>query len=324
MRIVKNMVIGLAILLLLVVIGGYAYLYLAFPRAQSPAKITIERTPERVARGEYLTAHVLGCMDCHSERQHKFFSAPPKPESYGKGGELVHDEPGKVPASNITPAALKDWTDGEIIRAITEGVSRDGRPLVPMMPYSEYRYLSTKDVKAVVAYLRTLKPIENNVALPEVKFPLNLIFRTLPGPAAPMPDPPEDDPVARGEYLVQVAGCAFCHSPVEKGQPIKGLRLAGGHAFGVGKDLTLYSANLTPDPETGIGNWSEEMFLGRFQVYRDSAMQKIPVTDENPQTVMPWVMDAGIKDEDLRAIYAYLKSLKPIRHKVQKYQLVKE
>ena len=302
-----------------VAIAGIAYLNFGFPQVDPAADITIERTAERIARGEYLVKHVTMCLDCHSSKDYTYFSAPVKAGTEGKGGDEFPGVPGKVYSSNITPAALGDWTDGEIARAISAGVDKDGKPLVPMMPFSEYRYLTTEDLYAIVAYLRTMQPIENEVAESSINFPLNLIFRTIPSNPEPTPEFDRSDALANGKYLARVGGCFFCHSPVEQGVPIPGQEFAGNHEFNLPSIGTVRAANLTPDKETGIGSWSKEDFIARFKTYSDSTYQPQLLGAGDMQTAMPWTLQTGMTDEDLAAIYSYLQSLPPVHSSFERF-----
>ena len=299
--------------------GGFLYIRLAYPKVSPAPEIRIEPTAERLARGEYLFHHVAMCADCHSDRDFSRFSAPVIEGTIGKGGHQMEGAPGEIYASNITPAAIGDWTDGEILRAITTGVSKDGRYLAPMMPYLEYRHLSQEDAVALVAYTRTLKPVENDVKESSFNFPLNLIFRTIPTDYESAPHPDTANTLATGEYLANIAGCKFCHSPVDKGIPVAGSEFSGGHEFVFPQMGVLRAANLTPDKETGIGNWSKETFIARFKVYADSMGQHIPVTPDGCQSTMPWTLLAGMTGKDLGAIYDYLLTIEPVRNKVEKF-----
>src|SRR5207244_3638806 len=119
---------------------------------------------------------------------------------------------------------LGGWTDGEILRAIREGVDRDGKALFPMMPYDGYRYLSDADAEAIVAYMRTLSPVSHRVPPRRLPFPLPLILPSLPKPlTGPVSSPDPSSTVAYGEHLTMVAGCRFCHTPVDaRTQPLPG------------------------------------------------------------------------------------------------------
>src|ERR1700744_4117442 len=129
----KVIVFTIVILVLLAVIGlGYVTLFL--PDVGKPEDIKIAITPERVARGQYLANHVTLCTDCHSQRDWSKKEGPVAPDKFGAGGTVFSADdniPGKIYSPNITPFRLKDWSDGEIFRAITTGESRDGHPLFP-------------------------------------------------------------------------------------------------------------------------------------------------------------------------------------------------
>src|SRR5262245_41536278 len=160
-----KIVLFLVVILAVVVGAGAAYLFAKYPDVPAPENITVASTPEKVARGEYLSNHVTGCVVCHAEPDRTKYGIVVKPGTTGAGGEFFGDEAEgfAVYSRNITPAAIGTWTDGELIRAFTAGVSKDGTPLFPIMPYPRYGRLSRDDVEAIVAYLRTLKPIEHTV-----------------------------------------------------------------------------------------------------------------------------------------------------------------
>jgi mono/diheme cytochrome c family protein len=179
------------------------------------------------------------------------------------------------------------------------------------MPYPVYAQLSRQDAEALVAYLRTL-PAGGTVAPPSrLDFPLNLIVRTMPAAASLRADTPRPGDADYGRYLTAIAGCQFCHTPQEKGKAVAGMGFAGGHDFG-----TVRSANITPDPLTGIGGWSRQAFVGRFKGFASGAPQ---VGADDPNTVMPWTLYAGMTEEDLAAIYDYLRTVPPVRNAVEKW-----
>lgn len=314
-------IFGGVVLALVVLIGiGLLYFISAFPKVGAAANLKIEVTPEKIARGKYLANHVSVCIDCHSARDFNFYSGPVLPGTEGKGGEEFLDVAGTFYPRNITPAALGNWTDGEIIRAITSGVDKDGQALFPMMPYPIYNYLAQDDVEAIVAYLRTLPPIPNDVPKSKINFPLNLIMRTIPQPYNPQPRPPLADTLAYGKYMSTISGCNFCHTQVDdKGQQLPGMDFAGGMEFKDPMFGTVRSANITPDADTGIGAWDKVYFIGRFKEYADSTTSHIPVAKGEANTIMPWTMYAGMTEEDLGAIYSYLQTQKPVKNEVEKH-----
>src|SRR5690349_16515001 len=131
----------LALFVLIVVIAGGAYINLALPNTGEASSINVERTPERLKRGEYLANHVAACMDCHSSRDWSLYSGPMKHGTIGMGGEIFNENmgmPGQIYSANITPHSLGSWTDGEILRAITTGVNKDGKALFSLMGYSRF------------------------------------------------------------------------------------------------------------------------------------------------------------------------------------------
>src|SRR5690242_8684998 len=139
------------------IIGAFLYLLLRGPSSDKPPDIRVDRSKENVERGEYLYTSLLACDGCHSERDFTRLGGPVKKGTSGGGLILpINGLPGTIIASNITPdreTGIGSWTDGEKIRAIREGVSRNGRALYPLMPYQSYRALSDEDVQALVAYL---------------------------------------------------------------------------------------------------------------------------------------------------------------------------
>ena len=164
--------------------------------------------------------------------------------------------PGRVIVPNITPdreTGLGNWTDGEKIRAIREGISRDGRVLFPLMPYSKFRYMSDEDVQSLIAYLNTLPPVRNELAKTKINFPVSMFIRTAPLPVTgEVKTPDHSNKMLYGEYLVTLGSCETCHTQAERGEIDTSKRFAGGRRFGVG-NLVVVSANITPDRQSGIG-----------------------------------------------------------------------
>ncbi|OGU77146.1 MAG: cytochrome C [Ignavibacteria bacterium RBG_16_34_14] len=316
---VLGIIIGILVLL---VIAGYIYLNATFPKVDPPMDVTVEITEDRLERGKYLAHHVTICLDCHSEHDQTTFSYTIKPGTEGKGGDKLDESfgfPGTVYMKNITPASLGSWSDGELIRAITCGVNKDGNALFPMMPYLGYNHLSQEDLYSIVAYIRSLKPIENKVPDTELNFPLNLIVKTIPlQNYTPKETVNKSDVLKYGKYLATIAGCEGCHTPTDQGEPLPGMDFAGGEEFTLPHGV-VRSLNITPDTETGIGNWTKEDFIKRFKYYDTDSTRNIPVGPEEFNTVMPWTMFAGMTEEDLGAIYEYLRTIKPVKNKVERF-----
>ena len=157
----KRLILVVALVLLAAVAAGGGYLILFTPNMRQATDLKIDATPERLARGEYLVNNVVVCFACHTEADPTKRTLP-KIGPEGGGGECFTEEmgfPGHVCAPNITPDVengIGSWTDDEVLRAIREGVSKDGETLFPMMPYSSYRNLSDEDAYAIVAYIRSI------------------------------------------------------------------------------------------------------------------------------------------------------------------------
>jgi len=308
--------------IVLVVTGSLLFLYGYLPRQRPAPDFTVEITPERVARGEYLVNEVLLCNDCHSERDWSQYSGPAVPPlgagrpcmdkdtkpvgiDFGTGGF-----PGRLCIRNITPdveTGIGGWTDGEILRAMREGVSRNGEALFPIMPWFMYRYMSDEDAAAVIAYMRSQPPVKSFRPDRQLDFPLNIIFRFYPEPLdGPVSAPPREDTVAYGQYLGKIARCEFCHSARIRGEvdPRPDMLYAGGVPFTMGTH-TQHSKNLTPH-RTGMGPWTKDIFIARFRAHTEP----FPVEEEQ-NSEMNWVEFSGMSDEDLGAIWDFLMTLPP-------------
>lgn len=320
MRRTFRLVLRVALVLLAAVVVlaglGLGYLFLVLPRTAPPSNVQVPRTPERLARGAYLARHVAGCTDCHGERDWTRYSAPQMREREGHGGMTFDLDIGTLRAPNITPAAIGSWSDGEVLRAMTEGVTKDGRPLFPFMPYEAFRTMAREDAESIVAFIRTLPPAEGIIPRSTLNFPLNLLLRTFPRPAtlpATRPDP--SDRVAYGRYLTTLASCVACHSQMDQGKPRAGMQFAGGLEFKMPAGGVQRSANITPDPETGIGRWTEAQFVERFKSVAEAPESELALNGRS-NTEMPWRDFGGMTREDLGAVYAYLRTVPPVRHVV--------
>jgi mono/diheme cytochrome c family protein len=312
----------LLIIVGIVVLVGLAAGYINFflPNVGKAPDLKVEITPQRLERGKYLATTVAVCVDCHSTRDWSHFSGPMIKGTDGKGGEKFPREfgfPGNFYAKNITSAAIGNWTDGEIFRAITAGVSKDGSPLFPLMPYTHYGVSDVEDIYSIIAYIRTL-PVQNNeVPKATVDFPVNILMHLAPVKPNFTQKPAESDSVAYGKYLITLAACLDCHSKADKGEVIKGTEFGGGREFAMPGGI-VRSANITFHP-TGLKDLSREEFIQKFKKYSDSSYQspKLAPTDFN--SPMPWVMYSGMKTSDLACIYAYLRSVKPMDNPVIKF-----
>jgi mono/diheme cytochrome c family protein len=320
MKILKIMGLLIGLFALLIGAGGI-YIKVALPDTGPPPLVQVKPTPERIANGRYLANHVTVCLDCHSKRDWGRFAGPMMDTEVGAGGEVFDQQmgfPGVFYASNITPANLGSWTDGEIFHAVTTGVAKDGRALFPVMAWERFGKMDQEDIYDIIAYLRTLQPVQKKVPLSKADFPVNFIINTMPKKAHLVKKPEPAAVVSYGAYLVNAAGCVDCHSKTEKGRIIGGTEFGGGMEFKQPAGV-LRSPNLTPDAATGIGSWTKEQFVSRFKFYTSAGYISPRIGIKELNTPMPWVMYGGMKEDDLVAVYAYLKTLKPITNEVERF-----
>src|SRR6185312_13069998 len=304
-------VLGVLIGLIVVTIAGLlTYIGTAFPKIKAAPVMKIVSTPEMLKRGSYLANHVCLCVDCHSERDMTKYGMPLIKGTIGQGGEVFdHNEnfSGGFYARNITPYNLSNWTDGEIYRALTVGVDKDGKALFPVMPYQNYGKIDTNDVKAIIAYIRTLPAVQKDIPGSSADFPMNFIMKTIPAEATPQSIPSKSDAVAYGKYIATAASCTDCHTKQDKGKYV-GELFAGNFEFRMPDGSTIRSANITPDKETGIGTWTKEIFIAKFKMYSDSNYHSPSVTKGQTNTIMPWDNYSGMDSADLGALFAYLQT----------------
>ncbi len=323
MRIFLKAVIWIIVILFIVAGGFLIYVNIFLPDVSKAPDIKIEATPDRLERGEYLTNHLMVCLSCHSPRDWTQYAAPVIKAKLGAGGPVFGQEkglPGEFYPANLTPYHLGDWSDGEILWALSAGVNKEGKPLFPIMPYHSYSKLSKEDLYAVIAYLRTLPPIESETKISEADFPVNIIMSFMPSNPEFNERPDPADQVAYGKYLVTAAACADCHTPLKEGKPVDSMRFAGGMSFHLKSGGYATSANITPDRETGIGSWTEEAFVKKFRSFMDPEYGDEKIMPGSINTEMPWREYAALKESDLKAMYAYLKTLKPIHNRIIKFK----
>jgi hypothetical protein len=310
-------------LLLLVIVAlaaiGVSWLTLRKPAQRGASAEKIQPTPERLARGNYLVHHVSLCFDCHSERAMAAYGLPFKPGRDGVGG-FVWDRkigfPGTLAAANLTPdreTGLGNWTDGEILRAMREGIDNQGNALFPIMPYEHLRSLSDEDAKSIVAYLRSIQPVRYEKPKKALDVPLNFVEKFIPKPIeGTVTAPDRADHLAYGKYLTTIAMCVECHTPKDdKGKAIPGREFTGGFEMKT-PDFTCVTTNITPHPSTFVGRATKAEFIGRFRAFANYTTATAPQAPKGRNTLMPWISFSGMTDEDLGAIYDYLKTVPPV------------
>lgn len=282
------------------------------PRARALNSRTFEATPDRLERGRYLASAVSGCVACHSDVDWSAPGFPAKAETEGSGRLWAEEGLPFLNSPNITPdqeTGVGTWTDDMLARAIREGISHDGRALFPLMPYPQFRVMSDEDLASIVVYLRSLPPRRREVPPTDMPFPLNRFINAVPEPVEHLvPEPNRADPVEYGGYLVRIAACRDCHTPADaNGTVVPGMELAGGFMMTGPYPEKVASANLTPDP-SGIPYYTDDVFLG---VMRTGMVGTRKIHD-----AMPWKMYGQQTDADLRAMFAYLKTVTPVAHRV--------
>jgi len=280
------------------------------PKTRALTDRKFESTPARVERGSRL-AHDTGCIFCHSPHD---FKAPGQPVPPGRelSGQVLQytDLPGRISPPNLTPdkeTGAGNWTDDQLARAIREGIGHDGRALFPMMPYQHLRHMSDEDLASIIVYLRSVPAVHSEVPKTEIIFPVKYLIRSAPEPVTePVPEPDRSNNVKWGGYLVTRSGCEDCHTPAVKGQKVPGMDLAGGFTL-TEPSGTATSANITPDA-SGISYYDEALFIQALRTGLVKARQLSPI--------MPYSEYKYLSDEELKAMFAYLRTLKPVKHRV--------
>jgi mono/diheme cytochrome c family protein len=286
----------------------------------------IQPTPGRLERGSYLVNSVMFCGTCHTPRVGDTWLGGERADAYLAGGGTFDDpEAGFLISSpNITPdptTGIGAWTDDEILRAIRDGVHRDGSLLRPPMPFYMYDVLSDEDGRAVVAYLRSVPPIKN--AVPRtVKFPFMLKVAMAFGmihhaPVSNVQAPKPSDRQAHGGYLSRLGLCSDCHSMTDRGPDVKG-NLLGGSSTPLAERQygKVWARNLTPDRDTGLGKYTAEQIKAALRSGKrlDGKPMAPPMSLVLPH-ISTW------SDDDLDALIVYLRSVPAIQRKVPEPQL---
>lgn len=255
-----------------------------------------------LARGDYLVNGIVACGNCHTPRNADGTAA----DNMRLAGTFVIEEPEfRAYAPNITQdreTGIGAWSDKEIIRAIREGVRPDGRILGPPMPFPSYRNMSDSDVRAIVAYLRTVTPVRNSVPPSVYNIPLPESW----GPALEsVPDVSRDDVLAYGSYLGNALGhCMECHTPMVDGSFDFSRTGAGGFLLNkpLGLELAAVAANITPHRTQGIGEWTDvDIKTAITQGIRHDGRKLAPI--------MAFPYYQNMSDEDLDALIVYLRSI---------------
>lgn len=265
----------------------------------------------RAGRGKYLL-YAGGCITCHTDAK----TLKAKGPILG-GGEALKTPFGTFYGPNITPhktQGIGRWREADFTRAMRQGLSPSGHNYFPSFPYTSFTKITDDDLKALWAYMRTLKPIDRPSRRHDLNFPFNSRFMVRfwkwlnfrPGPARP--DRTKSKQWNRGAYLVTaLAHCGECHTPRGPlGGVHKSLALSGVRAL-----LGGITPNITPDKTTGIGKWSASDMVSvlKLGILPDGDFVAAEMVD---------VVEHGtshLNDADLKSIAVYLKSVRPIRNR---------
>ena len=252
-----------------------------------------------VKRGDYLVNGIMTCGNCHSAKG-------PSGDIPGKefSGGLSWDEPPfKVTAPNITQdkdTGIGKWSDADIKKLLRTGEAPNGAHIAMVMPTGFYHIMTEHDLNAIVAYLRTIKPISNKVPDPIYKMPQ--AEHVLPGASKPFAESMMKDEVKKGFYLATIAHCMECHTPMDKGVREWDTRLGAGGAEFPGPWGVSISRNITSSKTKGIGGWTDAEIKRAITtgVAKDGSHLKPP---------MGFHYYASVTPEDLDAVVDYLRTV---------------
>jgi mono/diheme cytochrome c family protein len=276
-----------------------AYLGFVALLATGPATTAVAQTP--VERGSYLVNTVMTCNNCHTPMGPN----GPQFDKALSGGLRLNEPPFDVTASNITQdkeTGIGNYTDAELKRVLRKGIKKNGVPIAMVMPSGFYEIMTERDLNAVIAYLRTIKPIKNTVPDPIYKMPQG--HPIPPGADKPYTEAMMSDKLKKGFYLATIAHCMECHTPMgPKGREFATRLGAGGFEF-PGPWGVSVSRNITSSKEKGIGAWTDEEIKRAITqgVRKDGSKLKPP---------MGFHYYATVRADDLDAVVAWLRTLPP-------------
>lgn len=270
---------------------------IALSAASNP--VGAQAKSDLVERGGYLVNTVMTCNNCHTPM------GPNGPDfSKALSGGITFDEPPfKVTGSNITQdkeTGIGNWTDAQIKHLLRTGQRPNGVQVAEVMPTSFYKIITDRDMDAIVAYLRTVKPVKNQV--PEPVYKMQIPHQVFPGADKPYTEAMLSDKIKNGFYLVTIAHCMECHTPFgAKGKDFVGDLGKGGMEF-PGPWGKSVSANITPSNLKGLGAWTDEEIKRAITqgVSKDGHKLKPP---------MGYPFYARMKPEDVDAMVAYLRTV---------------
>ncbi len=291
LRVIALVVVGLLLVLVVAAVAVYAISESKLNRTLSvpTESVAVPTDTTSVQRGQHLAASVATCIDCHGPTL---------------GGKIFADDPalGRVIAPNLTRGrggVGATSADADFVRALRHGVDPSGKPLL-VMPSDDYTHFSDADLGAIIAYVRSLPPVDNPLPSNELRVLGRILFATGQLPLQPAdnidhdaPRPPAPQPAVTpeyGQYLADNAGCPSCHGP----------GLSGGKIPQAPPD-TVPAANIT---SAGLGAWSEADFLKALRTGMRPDGRVL-------NTFMPWPYYAQMTDDELRSIWRFLQAVPP-------------
>ncbi len=259
-----------------------------------------------IAKGKHFMFDIAHCGSCHS-RDNADSLLELGQDVPLTGGRLFDFGVGKIYSKNITPDTLTGigkYTDAQVARTLRYGVRPDGTALFDFMPFHN---VSDEDLTAILSYLRAQKPVRFKVPENDMNVMGKMVnaFMVKPvGPSEEIQKSVKADSTANyGRYLaLNVANCGGCHTTRDMAGGYVGTPLAGGNPFEEKGLSTLTPPNLTPDSSSRIFGWTEKMFIDRFRAGK-----------QIQHSHMPWNSFKRMNDTELKAIYNYLRSLKPAK-----------
>jgi len=324
---VKKILLSILGLVIIIIIGFVGFVNFSYDKnndAEYPiTDLKVSADSSMIERGRYLVQGPAHCIDCHSPiemvRNNDSQADLPMPGGFG-----LEIDPGIFYAPNLTPdpeTGIGRYSDGQLYRMLRYNIRPDGQATIDFMPFFN---LADEDIYAIIAYLKSQIPVKNKMPERELTF-LGKMLLAFGAIKPSVPDTPvlksiiEDTSVAYGKYLAySVGNCMGCHTERDSktGEYI-GENYAGGMTFGpdIFTDGWVFvSPNLTPDPLTGIiADWDEESFVDRLKAGK--------LYDSSP---MPWDALQRMKDNDLKAIYRFLRTVKPVTKTINEVAIAPE
>jgi mono/diheme cytochrome c family protein len=323
----KKVLFLLTGVVLIVVAGFMVFVYSSYDKdysAQYPvSNLNVKSDSAMIERGRYLAQGPAHCIDCHSPME-KVLAHDSDEDLEMTGGFGLEIPPGKFYGPNITPdeeTGIGKYTDGQLYRMLRYNIRPDGQATIDFMPFFN---MSDEDIYAIIAYLRSLEKVRHKMPERELSFLGKALF-TFGAIKPSVPDEPvinramEDTSIAYGKYLAYaVANCMGCHTErdLQTGEYI-GEPYAGGMTFGpdaLHQGWVYVTPNITPDKQTGImANWDEATFIDRMKAGK--------IYETSP---MPWTAYQRMKDNDLKAIYRFLKTVRPVAKTIEEIAIPPE